>query len=199
MSLKLNSSGGGSITLQEPSTASNRTLTLPDNTGTVISTASTGVITQAMMASGVAGTGPAFRAYLASNQSVSNAVFTKIQFDTEDFDTNNCYNNTTNYRFTPNVAGYYQVNTVCYFSASAARPTEVQIALYKNGSAVANTLLNLATANLIISGYPLSALVYMNGSTDYLEVYGSLSGGSSQVFGGGSRYTYFDACLVRAA
>jgi hypothetical protein len=36
MSLKLNSSGGGSVLLQEPSTASNRTLTLPDADGTVI-------------------------------------------------------------------------------------------------------------------------------------------------------------------
>ena len=36
MSLKLNSSGGGSVLLQEPTTASNRTLTLPDADGTVI-------------------------------------------------------------------------------------------------------------------------------------------------------------------
>jgi len=36
MSLKLNSSGGGSVTLQEPSTASNLTVTLPDETGTVV-------------------------------------------------------------------------------------------------------------------------------------------------------------------
>jgi hypothetical protein len=36
MPLKLNSSSGGSVTLQEPTTASNRTLTLPDATGTVI-------------------------------------------------------------------------------------------------------------------------------------------------------------------
>lgn len=35
MPLKLNSSSGGSVTLQEPTTASNRTLTLPDATGTV--------------------------------------------------------------------------------------------------------------------------------------------------------------------
>jgi hypothetical protein len=34
MSLKLNSSGGGSVTLQEPSTATNGTLTLPAGTGT---------------------------------------------------------------------------------------------------------------------------------------------------------------------
>lgn len=36
MSLKLNSSGGGSVTLQEPSTASNLTLTLPTTTGTAV-------------------------------------------------------------------------------------------------------------------------------------------------------------------
>lgn len=35
MSVKLNSSGGGSVTLQEPVTASVRTLTLPDGDGTV--------------------------------------------------------------------------------------------------------------------------------------------------------------------
>lgn len=35
MSLKLNSSGGGSVTLQEPTTASNRTLNLPNVDGTV--------------------------------------------------------------------------------------------------------------------------------------------------------------------
>lgn len=35
MSLKLNSSGGGSVTLQEPTTATNGTLNLPAGTGTV--------------------------------------------------------------------------------------------------------------------------------------------------------------------
>jgi hypothetical protein len=44
MSLKLNSSGGGSVTLQEPVTASNLTLDLPDNSGTVVvSSTPTGV------------------------------------------------------------------------------------------------------------------------------------------------------------
>jgi hypothetical protein len=41
MPLKLNSSGGGSVTLQEPSTASNRTLTLPDATTTAVGTDAT--------------------------------------------------------------------------------------------------------------------------------------------------------------
>jgi hypothetical protein len=41
MSLKLNSSGGGSVLLQEPSTASNHTLTLPDATTTAVGTDAT--------------------------------------------------------------------------------------------------------------------------------------------------------------
>jgi hypothetical protein len=199
MSLKLNSSGGGSITLQEPSTASNRTLTLPDNTGNLISSADSGTVTQGMIATGVAGKGPAFRAYRTTNQSVSNAVFTKIQFDAENFDTNNCYDSTSNYRFTPNVAGYYQVNAGCYFTSLSTRPTEAQIALYKNGAAFASVFLNLATANQLVCLLPLTALVDMNGTTDYIEIYGYLGGGSNQIFAGGGQFTYFDACLARAA
>jgi len=45
MSLKLNSSGGGSVTLQEPSTASNQTVTLPDATTTVVGTDTTQTLT----------------------------------------------------------------------------------------------------------------------------------------------------------
>jgi len=50
MSLKLNSSGGGSVTLQEPSTASNLTLTLPATTGTVLTTATAGTVLQVVSA-----------------------------------------------------------------------------------------------------------------------------------------------------
>jgi hypothetical protein len=52
MSLKLNSSGGGSVTLQEPVTASARTLNLPNVDGTVVSTSDTGTITPAMLSTG---------------------------------------------------------------------------------------------------------------------------------------------------
>lgn len=58
MSLVLQSSGGGSVTLQEPATASNRTLNLPDATGTVtlnpasgayVTTSDSGTVTPAML------------------------------------------------------------------------------------------------------------------------------------------------------
>ena len=52
-------------------------------------------------------TAPAFRAALDSNQSVSATTWTKLQLDREDFDSTGDYDNTTNYRFTPSVEGYY--------------------------------------------------------------------------------------------
>lgn len=50
MPIKLNSSGGGSVTIDVPSTASNFTLTAPAGTGSIITTADTGTVTGTMMA-----------------------------------------------------------------------------------------------------------------------------------------------------
>ena len=52
---------------------------------------------------------PAFEAKLSSNQSFSDNTSTKVTFDTEEFDEGGCYDHSTNYRFTPNVAGKYHV------------------------------------------------------------------------------------------
>jgi hypothetical protein len=92
MSIVLQSSGGGQITIQEPATASNFTQTLPAASGEVM----------------VSGNMPAFSAYPNSQQTLSATTYTKILFQTEEFDTNNNYASST---FTPTVAGYYQVST----------------------------------------------------------------------------------------
>ena len=52
---------------------------------------------------------PSFKAQLSSNQTISHATYTKINFDTEVYDTDGCYDNSTNYRFTPTTAGKYVV------------------------------------------------------------------------------------------
>ena len=54
---------------------------------------------------------PVVFAYLSADQSISSGVWTKVAFDIERFDTNNFYDNATNYRFQPTIAGYYQINT----------------------------------------------------------------------------------------
>ena len=179
MPLKLNSTSGGSVTLQEPTTASNRTLTLPDNTGTLLSTAST-----------FAGTGPSFSAYAGSSQSLSAGVWTKLQINTEEWDTNSNFDTST-YRFTPTVAGYYQVNGRVTVNATM---TTVVVAFYKNGSAWKRGTAITNSAAEATSG---SSLVYMNGTTDYIELYAYFS--STQSTYVSSDQTYFQASMVKAA
>lgn len=153
-----------------------------------------GVIQQADLASGVAGTGPAFSAYLGSNQNPTNATYTKVQINTESFDTASCFD-TSLYRFTPNVAGYYQVQAACRISSTT--PSTYVWAIYKNGSNIAE--LNVATTPAAFDNRVVSSLVSMNGTTDYLEFYCYCSASSGQTFNSGSNVTYFQAFLVRAA
>ena len=75
---------------------------------------------------------PAFSAYQSSGQALSSNTQTKLQFQAKEFDTANCFDNVTNYRFTPTVAGYYQVSGGLAVASSA---TQIQLQVYKNGSA----------------------------------------------------------------
>ena len=78
---------------------------------------------------------PAFHASLSSDQSISNATYTRVNFDTELFDSDGTYDNSSNYRFTPAVAGKYYL----YTSVRAETATDFnnfQIMIRKNGSDV---------------------------------------------------------------
>ena len=167
----------GSVTLQAPAVAGSTVLTLPAVSGTVLTSASSQV------------TGPAFSAYQSSAQTLSSNTGTKIQFQTEEFDTNSNFDNTTNYRFTPTVNGYYQVNSVINWATTSTRGF---LNIYKNGSAFKQGM-NIS----LCDGAALSALVYLNGSTDYIEMYGQLTVG--QALNATSQYTYFQAVMVRSA
>jgi hypothetical protein len=145
-------------------------------------------ITQPELATGVAGTGPAFSAFQSSAQTLGNLSNTKLTFTTEVFDTNNNFASST---FTPTVAGYYQIN--CGFSVGASG-TVMILTLFKNGSGIYKFVNSNGSAASTVSG---SGLVYLNGSTDYVEVYGLLVVG--QVLAATSSETYFNGCMVRAA
>lgn len=139
---------------------------------------------------------PAFSAYLSSPVSFTTGVFTKVTCQTEEFDTNNCYDSTTNYRFQPNVAGYYQINSCIYWGNAGSNIVSV---IYKNGAAFkrGNQLLNSASSDFTTL---CSALIYLNGSTDYVELYGlQNSGGTLTTQGTTASYNYFQASMVRAA
>ena len=139
---------------------------------------------------------PAFSARATTGQAITSATFTKVTFDTEDFDTNN---NFASSRFTPTVAGYYQINsTACCYAATTI--TRAINALYKNGSILLR-LSDIQTGAGTFITTTGSAVVYMNGTTDYLEIYVWITGtGALQVntatFGESSS---FSAAMVRSA
>jgi len=140
---------------------------------------------------------PAFSAYVTGNQSISSGTFTKMQCGTEEWDTASCYDNATNYRFTPTVAGYYQFNGM--WGAASGSPTRVIIALYKNGS-VARYGLDLGISSAGFNngaGDVVSSMLYLNGTTDYVELYAYAAGGAT-IQGGNSASGYFQGYLARA-
>lgn len=153
-----------------------------------------GAVTQAKLGTNVASNGPAFSAVQSSAQALSSTTATKIQFQTEEFDTNNNFDNVTNYRFTPTVAGYYQVNACI---AAGATYTTGFVSVYKNGSSYKNGAGNYGSSSGTWNYWSVSALVYCNGSTDYIEIYGTLTVG--QNLSASSNATYFQAFLARAA
>lgn len=167
---------------------------IPNTAGSVSgSNLTDGSVTQAKLATGVAGTGPAFSAYRAtSNQTLNTATFTKVQLNTEEFDTANCFDNTTNYRFTPTVAGYYQIIGSVGLNGTNTR---ILCAIYKNGSEYFRGI----DASVNLSQVTVSGLVYFNGSTDYVElyVYATFAGTSDIV--SGQKYVYFTGAMVRSA
>ena len=147
------------------------------------------------------GNGPAFSAIMSGTyQTVSANTYTKVALNSELFDTNSNYD-TTNYRFTPTVAGYYQINANLGVSYLTTVPNGLIVLVYKNGSAY----LSIQTrVNSMYGNNSISQLVYMNGTTDYLELWGYSVGGTDPVFQGsqGSPTQYnswFSGSLVRAA
>jgi hypothetical protein len=212
MPVKLNSAGGGSVTLTTPSTATDYTATFPANTGNVVTTGSSGVVTGTMLASAtvaqsnlatnVAGNGPSFSAS-AGAQTLTTGVTTLIQVSSVDWSsaTGNCFNNTGSsttlngltvpaYSFCPNVAGYYLVNASV---APASSATAILILLYKNGSSF-KQFANSNTAS--VSQLAGSLLVNLNGTGDYIQLYAQFVSTGQAVSGGG---TFFQAAMIRSA
>ena len=169
--------GSGTMTLAGPSTNSNQTITIPDATGTMM----------------VSGNMPAFSAYRTTNQSVSGSTWTKVACQTEEFDTASAYDNATNYRFTPQVAGYYQVCGQILNDTSAPAAMRLIISIYKNGSAFKYGQDGASNRSIV------SALIYLNGSTDYVELYGNTNSVNPLFQANTPADTYFQAVMVRGA
>ena len=136
------------------------------------STASTGL----KWATASATVGPTFNAYRSTpDQSFSASTWTKAAFQTEFFDLGSCYDNATNYRFTPTTAGIYLLTFIIEISSGAGQSL---VQIYKNGSTY-TTPVNVVLSTLAFESGALT--VSMNGSTDYLELYVYATGSSPKI------------------
>jgi len=152
-------------------------------------------VTQAKLASNVAGNGPAFSAYANTGTTVANGGFAKITLGVERFDTNN---NFASSRFTPTVAGYYQINGAVYIASGANYLLAIVI---KNGTNIPagqwGEVFYGTYGQAVTSASSVSALVYLNGTTDYVELAGYQASGTSATISDG--ITRMDGFLARAA
>ena len=98
-------------------------------------------------------------------QSLTTGVATKVTLGTEDFDTNSNFSAS---RFTPTVAGYYQID----FSTSivGSTITNAYAAIYKNGTQSYRGG-QYVGPSITVLGASGAFLISMNGTTDYLELY----------------------------
>jgi hypothetical protein len=151
-------------------------------------------MTKTNLFSGVAVNAPAFSVYRNGNQTVSDTTTTKIQFNTEDFDTNSNFDSTTNYRFTPTVAGYYQLNLQLTLDNNGSG-AYYEAYIYKNGSVVRKASATGQTLNSIAIN--LSEIIYLNGTTDYAEGFGMVSGTYLVFVGNTADKTRFSGALIR--
>lgn len=196
MSVKLNASTTSGLVVDSDLTGSLKLQTSGNDALTVDSSQVVNFTKQFQMGGVLP---PAFSAYLNTAQSVSNNTFTKLQAGTEEFDTSSSYDASTNYRFTPTVAGYYQISGCIAFNATSGINSNSLCTIYKNGSRFKDgNLSGVGSAGTLFYSV-VSALVYLNGSTDYVELWGLLGGTGTLTFSVNSgTNTYFQGVLVRS-
>lgn len=153
-----------------------------------------GAVTQADLAPNVVGNGLFVRAVTSTQGITSGGSSQVVTFTTEYTDTDGCWNGS---KFQPTVAGYYIVQASLRFSAIAAGG-ERTCSIRKNGSEIysSNVQFALSGSECVVQ---TQTLIYLNGTTDYLEVTAYQASGSTLALNGSAFSNFFNAVLVRAA
>lgn len=137
---------------------------------------------------------PALKVKASSAQSITSATDTKVTFDSVEFDTSSCFSSN---RFTPNVAGYYYLSAQIRYNGTSI--SQYVGYFYKNGTPITTAYYYNANLGTVIGTF--TNLIYLNGTTDYVEVYAAMTATSPTLGAGPNNYNtnYFSAFLARAA
>jgi len=172
------------------------------DSGDTITIPSGATITNSGTATGFGGNmTPAFHAYLGTSLSgLSDGSTTTIAAASEVYDTDNAYDTST-YRFTPQTAGKYFVYVQAVGdSQGTANLVDTDLYLYKNTTLSGRGNLNCSNNNLRLATLYTSAVLDLNGSSDY--VYASMylntgDSGSYRITGNATwQGTYFGAYRI---
>jgi len=143
---------------------------------------------------------PAFQAYLSATDTGHTAEsWGKLECDTEDFDTDSAYDNSTNYRFTvpAGETGKYFISGAVAVANGNGDGEIANIAIYVNGSAeirqdseeTGGGSYGWENTSILVSG------ILTLSATDYVELYAYTrsqnGGGTPFITGGADRFTRF--------
>ena len=123
---------------------------------------------------------PAFEAHSNADQTISDNTYTKVSLQTEIFDTDSKYDASSNYRFTPTIAGKYFVYGSARFETDASQMQLGSTAIYKNGSIYAERTIDFRSNNGLQMSVDVSATIDMD-ADDYVELYGKIFKGGGSV------------------
>ena len=139
----------------------------------------------------------AFRAKITTTWNMTNGSYAKVQYNSEDFDTDNVYDNATNYRHTPTTSGKYLYHAQIY-NNDLLTGQLVILAIYKNGSLFSEHRYRATNASGDIT-VAITDVLDMNGSTDYVEIfaYEGAGSGTHQLLGSDSDKNFFEAYFVK--
>ena len=200
MTLKLNGSSSGSVSIDAPASTTGGAdvaLTLPvsdGESGQVWKTNGSGALSWIYPA----GTG-AFRAYRSAGQTMVHDTWDIVEHEAETFDLKGWYDTST-FKYTPQVAGYYQFDAHIWIGGLSTNNVELQLSFYKNTTRYSRSCKTDTTTYNGQQGQGIHDIIQLNGSSDYVQVrllqYNSSS--SNRDLSGGSELNYFSGFLLEA-
>lgn len=174
-----NASGTGTFTIAAPNSNTDRTITLPDEAGTVLTSASN------IMAQSQDNTPCFFATKSADQTGIADSTETVVTFNTERFDVGSIWNTSTNrLEVDATTAGYYFISCSLYCN-STNTIEDAYIRLRKNGvNYVENynsSNVSSATASTSVVSLRVGTIVDLTTSGDYADitVFFDVSGGGT--------------------
>lgn len=133
-----------------------------------------------------------FRAYVNGAQTITQALLTKIKFDTITFDNQNCFNSANN-RFIAREDGFYLVTSLITYNGGDAG-SQVQSYIYKNGSSVSNVAISQPTAGNVL-GILIVDIIQLK-KNDYIEIWTYHNSAAGKPLLTGSAYNYLSISRI---